>query len=160
MDSFSLYCLATEVNRDELPRALALIEARLADDPDRSDNQLYKGALLARLGLEAADMVQARRLMTNGVRHMYAAEQTRWVGAVTRLQMLYARALTMSLLPDPPVSRSEARTELTALLRHPAFDLLHPLRRENALKMMNQFRRLHQSNADSRSIISGSSNAL
>ncbi|MDO5631154.1 MAG: hypothetical protein Q4G22_04880 [Paracoccus sp. (in: a-proteobacteria)] len=135
MDSFSLYCLATESDQAEMPRALGLIEARLAADDSRADNWLYKGALLARMGAGLEDQDRRQRFLTTGLNLMRGAQPSLWLGAVVQLQMLYARALTVAILPRPPVTLSEASRNMQALLGHPGFDRLHPLRRAQALAM-------------------------
>ncbi|MDO5614532.1 MAG: hypothetical protein Q4G14_14990 [Paracoccus sp. (in: a-proteobacteria)] len=129
MDSFSLYCLATESDQAEMPRVLGLIESRLAADASRADDWLYKGALLARMGVGLDDPDRRQRFMATGLNLMRGAQPSVWLGAVVQLQMLYARALTMAMLPRPPVSLSEAGGNMRALLDHPGFGRLHPLRR-------------------------------
>ncbi len=73
MDSFSLYCLATEIEPARMQHMLGLIEARLLSRPDKADDRLYKGALLARIGagqsvlsnIVAALVLYRARLPTN-----------------------------------------------------------------------------------------------
>ena len=133
VDSFSLYCLATEVDPAEMLRVLGLIELRLADDASRADNRLYKGALLARIGMQQNDPMRRHRYMAAGLGLMRGARPSALLGGLTALQMTYARALTVASLPRPPVTPAEACRDMAALLGHPAFHRLHPLRRANAM---------------------------
>lgn len=79
------------------------------------------------------DRDRRRRYLATGLDLMRAARPPRGAGGVVRLQMLYARGLTMAILPRPPVAPSEASRAMAALLQHPGFDHLHPLRRAQAL---------------------------
>lgn len=134
MDSFSLYCLATEIDRAETLRVLGLIESRLSRDAGRSEDQLYKGALLARLGMDDGNCRRSQRFIDTGLSLMRKARPSVRYGAVVALQMLYARALTTAILPRPPVPLSETSGIMAALLNHPGFGRLHPLRQASAIR--------------------------
>lgn len=133
VDSFSLYCLATEVRPTEALRVLGLIEARLARDPDDAENRLYKGALLARMSLGMPDTDQADRFLAAGVKTMRAAQPAAPGSSLACLRMLYARATTQVLLPRPPMTGKEVEKCLSDLMSHPRFGQLDPRRRAVAL---------------------------
>ena len=110
-------------------RVLGLIEARLAQKPQRHDDHVYRGAILARLSLQLEDPAQRRRVLATGLDLMRTTSLPAWTGQVARLQVLYAGGITTALLPQPPVSAVEAWQALYDLLKHPGFNTLHPRRR-------------------------------
>lgn len=113
-------------------RVLGLIEARLARHPQRQDDHVYRGALLARLSQDIADPEQRRRVLTSGLDLMRLTVLPDWTGPVTRLQVLYARAVTLARLPAASVPAVEAWQSIRDLMRHPGFPQLHPLRHAHA----------------------------
>lgn len=136
MDSFSLYCLATEIDQTRMPQVLGLIEARLVADPRRVDDWLYKGALLARIGAGLDDRRRRQRFVTTGVDMMDRTRPVRWGrgGGLAELKLIYARSLTMAVLPRPLIAPAKARDAMAELLGHPGFRHLHPCRRAHALE--------------------------
>lgn len=135
MDSFALYCLATEIRPAETLRVLGLIERRLIADPADPEARLYKGALLARLGLAMGDPGQARRFLGAGIGIMRAMPPAKATRALAHLRMLYARGTTQVLLPVPPMTAPEMDRGIAQILNHPGFGQLHGSRRAVVLGM-------------------------
>ncbi|WP_147393043.1 hypothetical protein [Paracoccus siganidrum] len=135
MDSFALYCLAAEIRPAETLRVLGLIERRLAGNPADPEARLYKGALLARLGLEMGDPGQARRFLGAGIGIMRAMPPADPSRPVAHLRMLYARGTTQVLLPVPPMTLPEVDQGIARILDHPGFGRLHGPRRAVVLGM-------------------------
>lgn len=135
LDSFALYCLAAEIRPAETLRVLGLIERRLAGDPENAEIQLYKGALLARLGLEMPNPAQVQRFLTVGIGIMRAVQSVAPTRSLAHLRMLYVRGTTQVILPVPPMTEQEIDEGIARILDHPGFGLLHGSRRAVVLGM-------------------------
>lgn len=135
LDSFALYCLAAEIRPTEILRVLGLIERRLAEDSTNAETHLYKGALLARLGLEVQDPAQVQRFLKTGIGIMRAMEPVAPMRSLAHLRMLYARGTTQVILPVPPMTEQEMHEGIARILKHPGFGQLHGTRRAVVIGM-------------------------
>lgn len=146
MDSFALYCLATEIRPTEILRVLGLIDKGLARNPQDLEARLYKGALLARMGLGLDDSDQAQRFLYTGAEIMRAMRIAIPVRPLVQLRMLYACGTTQVVLPVPPMTAAEMHKGIADILDHPGFNQLHRTRRAVVLGM--QAHLLHRQGRD------------
>lgn len=135
MDDFALYCFAADLHPAETLRVLGLIERRLAARPASRETRLYKGALLARIGLMLEDVDQSQRFLASGAGIMRATRIDRRMRPVTQLRMLYARNTTQVLLPATLMAAPEKGHGLSEIIDHPGFGQLHAPRRAVVLGM-------------------------